>query len=245
MSLVITLYLREGIVMASDSRLTLNAQQQQPNNTIVNLAVGQSDSNYKTFLASNNVGISTYGAADIQGVPIAGYIESFFAECLTQATDSVEDVARNLSAYFRRFQPVPDTQFHVAGYTSVGGTSEQQVWHVAVAADQVSRLSPTGQQGASWGGEADILSRLLLPVALVNQQGQVQQQLSHFQIPWQFFTLQDAIDFAVFAIRSTFDAIRFQPRPKTVGGPIDVLVIKPTEAFWVQRKALRGAPHAG
>jgi len=52
--------------------------------------------------------------------------------------------------------------------------------------------------------------------------------------------LQDAIDFSIFAIRTTIDTIRFQPRPKTVGGPIDVLVIKPEETIWVQHKALRG-----
>ncbi len=68
--------------------------------------------------------------------------------------------------------------------------------------------------------------------------GKLGQPLPYFQIPYQFFTLQDAIDFCVFAVRSTTDAIKFQPRPKTVGGPIDVLVIKPDEAFWVQRKEL-------
>jgi len=73
-SFVITLYVREGIVMASDSRLTLNTQNQQGQNQIVNLAVGQSDSNYKTFLSPSNIGISNYGAADIGGTPIGGYI---------------------------------------------------------------------------------------------------------------------------------------------------------------------------
>jgi len=72
MSLVITLYVREGIVMASDSRLTLNSISQSGPNQTVNVAVAQSDTNYKTFLTPNSVGISTYGAADIGGVPIAG-----------------------------------------------------------------------------------------------------------------------------------------------------------------------------
>ena len=76
MSLVVSVYVREGIVMAADSRLTLNTEARQPDKTVVNLAVGQSDSNYKLFLAPGNVGISTYGAADIAGVPIAGYVES-------------------------------------------------------------------------------------------------------------------------------------------------------------------------
>ncbi len=52
-------------------------------------------------------------------------------------------------------------------------------------------------------------------------------------------TLQDGIDFAVFAIRTTIDTMRFQMCVKTVGGPIDVLVIKPSGAQWISRKELR------
>jgi hypothetical protein len=111
---------------------------------------------------------------------------------------------------------------------------------VDVAQNKVKRLNPPGKPGASWGGEADILARLVQPVAILGQQGEVGQPLPNFPIPWQFFTLQDAIDFCIFAVRSTIDAIRFQPRPKTVGGPIDVLVIKPDKSFWVQRKELHG-----
>ena len=57
-------------------------------------------------------------------------------------------------------------------------------------------------------------------------------------ILWEFFTLQDSIDFAEYAIKTTIDAMKFQRRVKTVGGPIDVLVIKPTGAQWISRKEL-------
>jgi len=57
-------------------------------------------------------------------------------------------------------------------------------------------------------------------------------------LAYRFFTLQDAIDFAVYGIHTTINTMRFQMRVKSVGGPIDVLVIKPDEAFWVQRKEL-------
>jgi hypothetical protein len=239
MSLVISVYVREGIVMAADSRLTFTRQDQQGGSTIVSLAVGQSDSNYKLFLAPNGIGLSTYGAADINGVPIAGYVESFIADKLRDTPASVEEVVNRLAAHFCAFAPVPNTQFHVAGYSASTDEPEQQVWHVDLTSNKTSRLNPPGQQGASWGGEADILARLVQPVAQVDQQDKIQQKFPYHQIPWQFFTLQDAIDFAVFAIRSTIDALRFQPRAKTVGGPIDVLVIKPTGASWIQRKELR------
>lgn len=227
--------------MASDSRLTLNTEQHLPDKTIVQVAVGQSDSNYKTFLAPNNIGISTYGAADIGSVPIGGYIESFISEQLQKAENKIDEVPHKLLEFFKKFQPMPDTQFHVAGYKDIdGGEKEPQVWHVWVSQNKVERVNPPDQQGASWGGEADNFTRLIQPVGLLTPDGKLGQPLPHFQIPFQFFTLQDAIDFCIFAIRSTSDAIRFQPRPKTVGGPIDVLVIKPGQAFWVQRKELHG-----
>jgi hypothetical protein len=50
--------------------------------------------------------------------------------------------------------------------------------------------------------------------------------------------VQDAIDYALYAVRVTIDTIRFQARPKTVGGPVDILVIRPTGAQWIQRKEL-------
>ena len=239
MSFVITLYVREGIVMASDSRLSLNSQRRDADVTVVSLSVAQSDSNYKTFLGPNRIGISTYGAADIGGVPLGGYVETFLNEEMTETPVTPETIARGLRDYFRGLTPLPKTFFHVAGYQASDSTLEQQVWTVDVAGDQVARLD-TSSQGASWGGESDILARLVQPVGILDSSGAVQSVLPHFGIPFQYFTLQDAIDFAVFALRATIDAIRFQPRPKTVGGPIDILVIKPGSAQWVQRKELTG-----
>jgi len=239
MSLIATLFVREGIVMAADSRLTINTQEQQGDSSIVHLAVGQSDSTYKVFLAPHDIGISTCGDADIQGVPIAGNVDSFIAASLQDQPSSVEEVARKLLDHFGAFNPIPNTQFHVAGYSDANGTLEQEVWAVEVTANKLTRLNVPGQQGASWAGEGDILARLIQPVAQIDENDQIVQKFPSHPIPWQFFTLQDAIDFAVFAIRSTINALRFQPRPKSVGGPVDVLVIKPSGAVWIQRKELR------
>ncbi|NJN67147.1 MAG: hypothetical protein HC884_10765 [Chloroflexaceae bacterium] len=281
MAFVITLYAREGIVMASDSRLTLNTEQQKGEKQVVQFAVGVSDSNDRIFLLPNHIGLSTYGAADIQGVPIGVYIESFITEHLSGTDTGVDQVAVRVLEYFRQFDPPPATQFHVAGYKkeadgledapssgdeeeddipkvfrqielppdthfdvaghrAESGPKNQHIWHIDVAQNGISRLNASQQPGVSWGGEADILARLIQPVAIPGSKGAIKQVLPHFPIPWQFFTLQDAIDFCIFAVRTTIDALRFQTRPKTVGGPIDVLVIKPNRAWWIQRKILHG-----
>ena len=244
MSFVITLYVREGIVMAADSRVTLNAEDKTSGNVVTRLAVGQSDSNYKLFQTPQGFGIAIYGDAAVGGAPIAGYIETFMREQLAAPDLTVDAVPDLLVSYFGTLTPKPHTQCHVAGYQAAATGLEQRVWLVDLATGAKSVTNVPGQQGASWGGEADIMSRLLQPLASLDNSGAVQAKLPHFGIPWQFFTLQDAIDFAIFAVRSTIDVIRFQPRPKTVGGPIDVLVIKPSQSVWVQRKELHGERRA-
>lgn len=239
MSFAITLFVREGIVMAADSRLTLSQTTQQTDGSHVHLAVSQTDSIQKLFLGSKHVGISTYGDADIKGVPIAGFIGSFLAT-QTPTSAGVEQTAQDLLAFFRKNDPIPATCFHVAGYTESGGTSHQEVWLVDVRNNKCDRQNKAEQQGASWGGEMDILARLLQPVMQVDDAGNVVASLPAYSIPWQFFTLQDAIDFAIFATRATIEVIRFQTRPKTVGGPIDVLVLQQQECKWIQRKELHG-----
>ncbi len=150
----------------------------------------------------------------------------------------VDDVAKELFEYFAKFDPQPEIQFHVAGYKKLNGTNDQQVWYVSIKPKSITKKNPPGQQGASWGGEADILMRLIQPVATIDDKGNITKQLPYYPVPFRYFTLQDAIDFCIFAVRSTIDAIRFQPRSKSVGGPIDVLVIKPDESKWIRRKEL-------
>lgn len=239
MSFAIAVYVREGIVMAADSRLTLSRTIPQSGGPVVQLAVGQTDSNQKLFLARNDVGIATYGDADIKGVPIAGFIESFLETALPEVGE-VEDTAKALLAFFQKLDPVPATHFLVAGYAKRDDGIRQEIWLLDVRNGSCVLRNPPGDQGATWGGEVDILTRLVQPLAEVDTADKIVSRLPVHAIPWGFFTLQDAIDFAIFATRSTIDAIRFQPRPKTVGGPIDVLVMRQKGCQWIQRKELHG-----
>ncbi len=207
MSFIVTVYVREGIVMASDSRLTLNTtQQQQGQQQIVQLSVGQSDANYKTFLALNRFGISTCGDAAINGVPISGYIESFINEHLSQGNYEVDQLPQELLNYFRNFSPIPKTTFHIGGYKKVNSVYEQHVWVVQVDRNHCQRINTGDNQGATWGGEGDILSRIIKPAFFQDPQGNYQPYPTH-PILYRFFTLQDAIDFSIFAIRTTIDTI--------------------------------------
>lgn len=232
MSLVVTLYVREGIVMAADSRATLNMVQKQGEIQKVNLSVAHSDSVRKLFLFQEKIGISVFGEAAINGVPISGYMDSFLGGL---ESEDVKDVAREILEFFSYSHPKPKTGFHVSGYAG----DEPFVYQVLIDRKEIRRINPEDTQGAAWAGESDILTRLLQP--LYEKRGEKFIPLPYFQIPWGFFTLQDAIDFACFALKTTAESIRFMPRPKTVGGLIDVIVITPRRGFWVRRKELNPA----
>ena len=241
MSFVISVYTHEGIVMAADSRLTLTYPRvPRPGEPDGVVSTPSSDSATKLFLLGNGVGVSTFGIATVAGSPIAGAIETFSVEGdLASKSLSPEETAVELSKYFLKIAPGQQTCFHVGGYQRTKSTIELQLWVVDLAAGTTIRVNKSNIQGANWGGETDVLQRLISEVHVVQSPGAQPQPVPSFLIPFEFFTLQDAIDFALFGARTTSDTMRFQKREKTVGGPIDVLVLTPAEARWVSKKQLR------
>jgi hypothetical protein len=239
MSFIITVVTQEGIVMASDSRLTINNIRNIDGKQIIDSAVSQSDTCYKTFLTGGGIGISTFGAATVKGVPLSGYIDAFISEKTTPTT-SIEELPSLLIAYMKSLLELVDAGFHIAGYTKHEGKKMPYVSRVYAINGHVDNVVPSQHmRGAIWDGEPDVMVRVLNPTLFIRKEDNTYDQLPSFGIPFDMFTLQDAIDFAVYAVRATTDTMRFQLRYKTVGGPVDVLVIKPDKATWLQRKTLR------
>ncbi len=216
MSLLIAICTREGIVMASDSRTSFNREVQRENERISQQGIGFSDTCYKTFLGPNRIGISACRDGGIGGVPIGGYIESFIREKMAADTE-VQAVPNLLLSYFRKFDPIPDTQFLVAGYETDEKGLKPSVFEVVV---KENRWRPVamGEQGIVWAGEADVMNRLFSEVHMKNPNGEMK-ALPRPDLAYRYFTLQDAIDFAVYGIHTTINTMRFQMRVKSVGGP--------------------------
>ena len=93
--------------------------------------------------------------------------------------------------------------------------------------------------GAAWGGQGDIIARLIQP-GLKTPTGPENQEFPNPPILWDALSVQDAIDFSQFAVWTTMQSIRFQARPKNVGGDIDILLITPHGGGWVKRKEFSG-----
>ena len=124
--------------------------------------------------------------------------------------------------------------FIVAGYENQ--TQKQKIYKVDIK-NKSSTLVNTDSQGATWDGEITTLVRLIQDVAIKNEDGSYS-ALPFENILWNYFTLQDAVDFARYAVETTIQTMRFKNVVETVGGDVDILVITPQETKWLQKKQL-------
>lgn len=237
MSLVITIYAPEGIILAGDSRLTLNWNQ-NINQAKTQFSITASDSNSKIFKIKDKFGLGTFGTADIKGIPISGYINQFIEEKITDKTN-IDEIPKSLHEFFGDTLGKPATSFYICGYKLEKNISIPHIYFIDIANKRTTRINIKGKAikyGANWGGESEVMTRLLNNIKINN--GKEWVEMNTPGIPFNFFTLQDAIDFAIYAVRTTIETFRFQKRIKTVGGPIDILAIKPEGTKWIQNKEL-------
>lgn len=237
MSLVVTTYAPEGIILAGDSRLTLNLNH-EVNGKNTPFSITTSDANNKIFKIKDKFGLGTFGIADINGIPIFGYINQFIEEKITDETN-IDEIPNSLHEFFGEGLGKPACSFYLCGYKVANKISTPYIYFIDIAQASTSRINILGdkiQYGANWGGETEVMARLLTNVKIQN--GNNWLDFVSPGIPFNFFTLQDAIDFSIYAVRTTIETFRFQQRIKTVGGPIDILAIRPDGTDWVQKKVL-------
>ncbi len=252
MSLVITTYVPEGIVMASDSRQSITIEGKTPDGKeLPKVDTVNSDNVYKIYLLSRKdkndkpifeVGVQSFGQDLLGGISTTSHIKRFSEEKLTDE-DNVTTIPKKLVDFFRELFPTADTGFHIAGYKKEGKVSVPYIFYCHVVRNIIERrnLKPDGNvaYGATWSGQIDVLAGIIQPSLMPGPDGKAV-PLQKPPIIWDAMALQDAVDFSIYAIRTTIDTIRFQARPKNVGGPIDVLVITTDGAKWIQRKELKG-----
>ena len=223
MSFIITIATNEGVVMASDSRMTCG------NFT--------NDTTYKTFMCNSRAGISACGHSSFPNGSLAYHIENMIATRITEH-DSVDDITKTVQRYFQNLDPKAETTFLISGYNTDNSFCQVRRYiNFSNTLDEV-----LGYPGAVWSGEKDIMEKLLTHVYSkgTNPQGQtIYSPVLKYKIHFEYFTLQDAIDFAKYAVDVTIKSIAFEDRPNSVGGPIDILAIKPNApAFWVAHKEI-------
>lgn len=173
MSLGIALKGSEGVVLAADSRVTLNAQVQLPNSQKLLLpATFDNATKLLKVKGQNHVGAITYGVGAI-GLMEPRTAHSFIPELEAQLPDdrlSVENFARKLSEFFliqwdKAKMPNPalagqDMAFLIGGYDDKDPYGRVFEFFIPSRPNPREAI-PSGQFGGRWGGQHQTVDRLL------------------------------------------------------------------------------------
>ncbi len=257
MTVVVGVAAYDGIILAADSRSTW-FDAESPRARVI------SDNAIKLFTVGD-CAIATYGTAVIASQSIAGLIDEFIAQ-QGDADHDAESLAHSLGMFFAErfaaaFPEFDEEQgsplgFLVAGYN---GDGVGRLYEVLVPGDVTEHVT-TQTLGAVTRGQYDIVDRVIygvdwnrlaaeeerLPDGMEERLRQLQ---FHLILP---STLQDAIDFAMFIIRTTIDMQRFSDGTfgmtgsfPTCGGPIRVLSVTRRGVEWVADRPLTAPAHHG
>jgi len=234
MSIIVSVSIPEGIVIAADSR-------QSYTNARKNSRVG-SDFASKIFQLTPKIGVASFGWAFLQPqgantlMSIGALVEDFRA---TMNPDiNVSEAANLLSSHFQqmythdivnlKWHPAAEGQmalgFQVVGYSQNSTVGE--VYFCSIPPGNSSLIRSTNNVGCNWNGQTDVVTRLVLgfdprlenlPIVKhllanpVPNQENIRSQINSLQyiINWATMTLQDAIDFAALMVDSTIKMQRF------------------------------------
>ncbi len=264
MSLGVVIKGPEGIVLAADSRVTLEAQKKDSRPIPVNY-----DNATKLLSFSkphNYVGVVTYGQAVI-GLRTAHSFVPEFEQTVLEGQErlKINEYATKLSRFFMdRWEetvkgdyPGPNMTFVVGGYDI--GEAYGRVLRFEIPGQPEPKPEAAMEKGfgMTWGGQLEVASRLIHgfdPVLMnivaekVNlneeQAKQLHQELIsnlQYPIPYQVLPLQDCVDLAIFLVRTTMSAQQLAIAVRGVGGPIDVAIITRTKGLeYVQQKEIHG-----
>jgi hypothetical protein len=268
MSLGIMIKGSEGIVLAADSRVTLFNQIQPPRapNAPADapfppaiLIPANFDNATKVLKVKDqdHVGAVTYGLGAFMTANGPRTMQSFipeFEQELKRANVgrlSVSDFANRLSTFFVNQwnlhvhhppNPGEEINFLVGGYDEDAAYGKGFLFVVPTQANPVEQNPGPGQFGITWGGQHDLVFRLLygfdveLPEFVRTHLNLTPEQLATLRqqveprfaagIPFQFLPLQDCVNLAVFLIQSTIAFQKFRTTVvRGVGGPVEVATV--------------------
>jgi hypothetical protein len=260
MSLGIVVKGPEGLVLAAESRITLEA-------TIEGRVFPTNFDNATKLLSFSNphrhVGVVTYGQALIGQRTAQGFVPEFEAGLPEERLGVGQFAERFRDFYAEQWQATvpadyegPDMVFIVGGFSE--GEPYGRVFLIRIPRhpDPVEQNANPGEFGITWGGQREFVDRILrgydhrlldiLAQTLDLQPDQTEQARQalnslHMPLPLGVMALQDCVDLALFFIRTTISAQRLTAGHRGCGGPIDVATITRRRGLeFVQRKQIVG-----
>ena len=269
MSLGIVFKGAEGIVLAADSRVTLETQKNiDPNTKFIMHSTYDNATKLLKVNGQNHIGAVTYGLAALGGNEprtAHSFIPEFEAELMKTHNKrlSVQEFADEFSNFFMKqwgklmssnYQGAPMV-FLIGGYDI--DAPYGRVFEISIP-DKPSpnELNPSSF-GITFGGQTECVARILqgfdpnIKSVLKqkfslddNQANQLITDLSGqlaINIPYEFLPLQDCVDLCIFLIKATIQMQQLAIGIRGVGGAIDIAVITKTVGFQpVQEKVIGG-----
>ncbi|MCZ7380067.1 MAG: hypothetical protein O8C64_00610 [Candidatus Methanoperedens sp.] len=264
MSLGVVVKGTEGIVLAADSRVTLNAKRGDAPGFLLHF---DNATKLLTFSEPNLcVGAVTWGDAVIGTKPndlrtAHSYVPEYEAR-LPKTRLSIEDFAKKLSDfYMEQWQSKMPQDYKGSGMIFVvGGFDEDapysRMFELNIPKQPIPQEKSPNNFGIAWGGQPEYAARLihgydegllkLIKQKLELSDKQITEVVEALQplnmgIPYAVLSLQDCIDLAIFLVKTTIEAQSLSITLRGVGGAIDVAVITRRDGLQIiQQKQLVG-----
>ena len=232
MTLIVSLRIPDGLLLAGDSLSTL------PTPAVpTTLSYRQ-----KIFPFCGKFGVGTFGADLLAETSVYFSLRLFEEKLKQQPPKGATEIARKVGTEFHNLlveqlqreavsvDALPAEQvflgFQVVGY------DESEPRTVEVLVGKEVRLHVFDKLGCTVSGNREI-------VQAIWDLSDSSSESSHSFPP--VMSLQDAIDYAEFLIRTTIDYQRFSPNFPNVGGDIDIALVTPFDGFrWIRQNSLGG-----
>jgi hypothetical protein len=262
MTVVLTVKIHDGVVLASDSATTLYDE----GGSIVNV-YNTANKIFNLYKGLPIAGI-TWGGGSIGHASISTLSKDLRSRLkkgdddwkIDENSYTVLDVANKAKRFFfdERYvnqaqKQAPFIGYRVAGYSA--GAPLPEVYDLAFTAEGCKGPTLVRAQedvGINWAGQSEGIQRLILgfgagtPAALLEAgfdadriQGAINAIRKHNELPLAFpaMPIEDAIALAQFLVQVEASLSRFASGPPIVGGPIELAAVTKHEGFkWVQRK---------
>jgi hypothetical protein len=260
MTIIVSVKINDGIVMAADSAGTMGSGQVYTHaNKITNLCE-------ELPVGAMSTGAGGIGNESVETLlkdlrrRFAGQDPAHADWCLDPIDYTIEQVAQRLRAFLfeekAAAQPEPtNLQLRLCGYSA--GRPLAEVWEVSMIGHDCPpprRIMEEAAFGVMWDGQYEALNRLILGLgfdigeallkhgvpqldAATLQEELIRDLYVTLSVP--AMPIQDAIDLARFLVETTIGFVRFAVfLPKSVGGAVEIAAITRHEDFrWVQRKS--------
>jgi hypothetical protein len=259
MSLAVVIKGPEGLVLAADSRVTLQGKR---GNEVFTVNYDNA-TKLLTFEGQSHLAAVTYGAAVIGARTAHSFLPEFeVKDRVKEGRLPVEEFCKELRDFFKeRWESEmpknysgPDMTFIVGGFDEGEAYGKVFLFSIPRADNVIPRNA--GDFGMTWGGQLELASRMIhgfdpnLPALIENtltldgdkkaKLREILKQLE-FPIPYQVLPLQDSINLAISMLRSTIIFQSLAAGVRGVGGPLEVAVVTRVKGVkYIQKKELRG-----